>query len=286
MLMQLTRHELASHAEFQGDSAFLLNSCPFAGDIPLGQYELPRRSGEAHLYRPNHSLALAILERAKSRELPVAEVLFQYDDHLGKVSVLEPFRGQAGWLTLSRFTVESLDQAEDHLIFAVVTDDGATVDGEAAARLFTLPAQVSGNQLLLADESARSQLDELTAQRTTSIRRTVSERNRCFFETEADKLEGWAEDLKLGLEREIKEMDRQIKEARRAGTTALTLEEKLAGQKQIKTLEAQRSQKRRVLFDAQDEVDQRRTRFIEEIEKKLGQKTGLNRLFLLRWSLS
>ena len=76
-----------------------------------------------------------------------------------------------------------------------------------------------------------------------------------FFEAEADKLDGWADDLKLGLEREIKELDRQIKEARRAATTALTLEEKLAGQKQIKALEAQRNEKRRSLFDAQDDVE-------------------------------
>jgi adenine-specific DNA-methyltransferase len=64
-----------------------------------------------------------------------------------------------------------------------------------------------------------------------------------------------AEDLKVGLEREIKEIDRQIKEVRRATTGAVALEEKLAGQKQIKSLEAMRGTKRRSLFDAQDEID-------------------------------
>ena len=60
--------------------------------------------------------------------------------------------------------------------------------------------------------------------------RTISERNALLFEAEADKLHGCADDLKLGLERKIKEIDRQIKEARRAATAALTLEEKPAGQ--------------------------------------------------------
>ena len=87
--------------------------------------------------------------------------------------------------------------------------------------------------------------DASIQQRQNDIQRGVSERNARFFEAEADKLDGWADDLKLGLEREIKEIDRQIKEARRAATTALTLEEKLAGQKQIKAPEAQRNQKRR-----------------------------------------
>src|ERR1039458_1978108 len=60
LLMQLTRHELNGHAEFVDDSSFRLNACPFPrtnGEIPLGLYELPRRSGEAHLYRLNHPLA-------------------------------------------------------------------------------------------------------------------------------------------------------------------------------------------------------------------------------------
>lgn len=54
---------------------------------------------------------------------------------------------------------------------------------------------------------------------------SIPERNAQFVEAETDKLEGWSDDLKLGVEREIKEIDRQIKEARRAATAALTLEE-------------------------------------------------------------
>src|SRR5260370_39956897 len=60
LLMRTTEHELQDHAEFLGDSAFRLNSAPFPktnGEIPLVLYELPRRSGEPHLYRLNHPLA-------------------------------------------------------------------------------------------------------------------------------------------------------------------------------------------------------------------------------------
>jgi len=62
-------------------------------------------------------------------------------------------------------------------------------------------------------------------------------------------LDDWAEDLKLGLEREIKEVDRRIRNVRRAMTAAPTLEEKLSCQKQIKAIEAQRNQMRRSLFE-------------------------------------
>lgn len=284
LLMLLTRQELNGHAAFVGDSSFQLKSCPFPGDIPLGLYELPRRTGEAHLYRLTHPLAEAILSQAKRRELPPAEIHFDYSSHGGKITILEPLLRKTGWLTLSLFTVESFDQAEDHLIFAAVTDDGQPLDEEFATRLLTLPGREAGQVALglLPNDT----LEGLTQKRQSAIQHEISERNAQFFETEADKLDGWADDMKLGLERELKEIDRQIKEARRAATTALTLEEKLAGQKQIKALEAQRNQKRRSLFDAQDQVDKQREGLITLIEGKLTQTVKNERLFALHWTIA
>ena len=109
--------------------------------------------------------------------------------------------------------IESLDQAEDHLIFAAVTDDGTALDEEAAARLLTLPGSVLGPPAGLSPDPT---LEAIAAAKQEVIQRGISERNARFFEAEAEKLDGWADDLKLGLEREIKELDRQIKEARRA----------------------------------------------------------------------
>jgi len=91
--------------------------------------------------------------------------------------------------------------------------------------------------------------------------------------------------LKVGLEREIKEMDRLIKEARRNAVTALTLEEKLASQKQIKAIESQRNDKRRSLFEAQDAIDKQREDLIGKSEGKLQQTASNTSLFNLRWSL-
>jgi adenine-specific DNA-methyltransferase len=138
---------------------------------------------------------------------------------------LEPLIGKSGWLTLSLFSVESLDQAEDHLIIAAETDDGQPLEEEVAARLLTLPGNCPPLPLGQGLGVRESVLHAQIQQRQASIQRTISERNARYFEAEADKLDGWADDLKMGLEREIKDLDRQIKEARRAATTAPTLEE-------------------------------------------------------------
>lgn len=286
LLMQLTRHELDGCAEFLNDASFRLKTQPFPAQsvvIPLGLYELPRRSGEAHFYRLNHPLAEALIAQAKTRDLPPAEIHFNYNQHGGKVTLLEELIGKSGWLILSLFSVESLDQAEDHLIFSADTDSGQILEEEVAARLLMLPGSIAGPaQPGLVNVS----LDTQTQKRQSDIQGNISQRNARFFEEEADKLDGWADDLKIGLEREIKELDRQIKEARRAATTALTLEEKLAGQKNIKAIETQRNQKRRSLFDAQDQVDKQREELIAAIEGKLSQNVRAEQLFSIRWTLS
>jgi len=285
LLMTLTQHELGDHAEFNGQSAFKLKSHPFPGlekEIPLGLYELPRRSGEAYLYRLSHPLALKVMEQAKTRQLPPAEITFDWTNHMPRITPLQPYVGQKGELLLSLFSVESLDQAEDYLLSVALTENGDALDEEMARRLLSLDA------VSIADTNGRTangKLHELAERRKADIQRAISERNGRFFEEEADKLDGWADDLKLALEREIKDIDRQIKEAKRAATFALTLEEKLAGQKQIRALEGQRSARRKSLFDAQDEIDKRRETFIADIEAKLQQSTTSRDLFWVKWNI-
>lgn len=264
------------------NSSFQLKSSPFSGDIPLGLYELPRRSGEAHLYRLNHSLAEAILFQAKSRALAPAELVFDLSGHDGKVSVLEPLQGRAGILSLHLFTVESLNQAEDYLIFAGTTDDGQILENDILHRFFTLSVKEENP---LSSPPNMSTIDQQITERTTAIQKSISMRNALFFEAEADKLDSWSDDLKLGLERDIKDLDRQIKEAKRAASAALSLEEKIAGQKQIKAIESQRNSRRRELFDAQDEIDRKREILITDIEDKLKQKIEDYLLFTIRWSI-
>ncbi len=286
LLMQLTEYELGAHAEFlAGGSAFWLRSHPFAtmtDEIPLGRYELPRRSGEAYLYRLGHPLAAYVLGQAKSRELPPAEIIFDYTGHPSPIAAVAPYVGQGGELMLSQYTVEALDQTEDHLLFAAMTDDGRLLEEDAARRLFSLSA---ASVKEFRNGQPHPRLQEVVAGRQEAILRRISERNAAFFEEEAAKLDSWADDLKVALEREIKELDRQIKEARRAASAALTLEEKLAGQKQVRALEVQRNSRRRMLFDAQDEIDGRRETLIEEIAKKLHQKEFLSDAFVIRWRL-
>ena len=136
------------------------------------------------------------------------------------------------------------------------------------------------------DVTATADIDNTLVSEQHNIIKVINNRNLLFFEDEVSKLDHWADDLKLGLEQSIKDIDLQIKEVRRNAKIAPTLEEKLAWQKQQNELERTRNKQRRELFDRQDEVDERREKLIEKLESKLNQSNQTEDLFVIRWHLT
>ncbi len=281
-LLELTKQELGTDAAFD-DSA---PRFAYSGNVaPPGAYNFDWKAAEErgeHFYRLGAALADAVIATALERRLPPAALEFRYSDHGSKMSVLEALVGRTGWLQANLLTVTSLD-AEEHLILSGCDKDGAPIDDEIASKLLSLRANVSAN----ADNDAapRDRLRELIDGRTSSILEDVEKRNGKHFDEEVIKLDRWADDLKLGLEREIKEIDQQIRDTRRLASAAAGLAEKLARQKEVKALEVRRNSKRRELFDAQDDIDKRRDGLIGEIEAQLKQTTDLKPLFTIRWSV-
>jgi len=111
----------------------------------------------------------------------------------------------------------------------------------------------------------------------------VEQRNARFFDEEVLKLDRWADDLKLGLERELKEIDKEIKEARRAAQMAVSLTDKLVAQKRLRQIEDKRNRKRRELYNEQDRIDEQRDELIRKIEAQLEQRQEVEQVFIVRW---
>lgn len=283
MLMDLTRAELGDCAEFD-DDGFELQRLPDSEleGVDLGRYELPRRSGEAHLFRLGHLLAEWVVHQAKTRQLAGSRLVFNYDDYGMQVSTLKAYRGQCGWLTVKLVTVEALGNLEQNLLVSATTTDGVALAENDPEKLLRFPAQMQsaglfneGDATLLADIEARKQ----------HLLSEINQRNLGYFEQEVEKLDAWADDLKLGLEQEIKEIDREIKEVRRTAAISPTLDEKLHWQKHQRELESKRNKLRRELFNRQDEVESQRNDLIAQLELQLQQQVKEQTLFTIEWEL-
>src|SRR5262245_40717684 len=74
-----------------------------------------------------------------------------------------------------------------------------------------------------------------------------------------------------------------IKSTKKEARQASGLDAKVALHKKAKELERQRNDKRRRLFETQDEVDARKDGLIEDIEQRLKQRMEDVALFTIRW---
>lgn len=284
LLMDLTEAELQGHAQFDPVGFDLAHTPPCVAptDAPLGRYELPRQSGEAHLYRTGHPLAQALVQQARSRQLPLAKLRFDYSAHGSKLSTLEPLRGCTGWLAMSVLSIEAMGQAEDTVLVAATLADGTPLHSEDAHKLLRLPAQV---QDATPPMEAPHSLDEDIQAQERQQAEVTNQRNLGYFEAEVQKLDAWADDLKNSLEHDVKELDREIKDVRRTASMAATLDEKLHWQKRQRELEDKRNQLRRKIFDRQDDIDAQRNQLIEELEGRLSRHQSLKDIFTIQWEL-
>lgn len=284
---QLTKHELRGVADFDDDTLrFNLKTLPKGyPDVPLGWYQFARPGREMdglHPYRLGDVLAEHTISCAKQRSPQPAEVIFDQKNHPEKVSLVESLVGKSGWLNVNRLTVSALED-EDHLLMAGICDDGTVLHPEACQALFMVPAKVTG--LLELSESVQSVLAERNSHLQEAELSRIAQRNNKFFEEEIEKLERWADDLKHGLETELKDLDAQIKQLNKEAKLATTLEEKVLLHRQKKDAETERSKKRRALYEAQDEIDEKKEELISGVEARLKQHIWADKLFLLRWAV-
>ncbi|RKY09893.1 MAG: DEAD/DEAH box helicase [Planctomycetota bacterium] len=277
-LFNLTRTELDSQAEFDDSMPRFL----YKGDSAhKGWYNFDWKKAEEDnetFYRQDHPLASNLIQTAIDRKLTTADLIFDYSAYGAKISALEPFIGSSGVLELHRLTIEALD-IEQFLIFAAKTDDGRVLYEELCQKLLLLPASLNGNSDIAIS------LDNILRDEIKKKVEVVDIRNGQFFEEEVVKLDNWSEDLKKGLEQEIKEVDKDIRQARRESKLAASLSDKLKYQKQIKQLEQARNKKRRELFDQQDRIDAQRDELIEKIERQLKQRHTDEQVFMIKWKI-
>ena len=284
-LWDITKYYLAPYADFASDDhSFMLRKNPFPDEkIHSGPYRIGKNIEDANTYRTGHPLAQRIIETCKSLSLPRQELAFHYATTPKKITILESFVNKTGWLSVANLTISSFE-TEDHILFCGLCDDGTELDEEICRRLFSLPATTKPLDLLMNDES-RALLSQIAQARGMGILQETATRNAGFFDTEMGKLEKWAEDIKSSLEIELKELDKEIKFRKTEAKKIPNLEEKVGAQRQIKELEKKRNTLRMNLYQAQDEVDVRKEKLIEDIEARLQQKLERNELFLIRWKI-
>ena len=234
----------------------------------------------AQVYRIGHPLAQTIVQKNIEASTPPCEVVFDYTNTPTKVTLLEEHLGQSGWMRVEKLSINSFEE-EDYLLISCITDSGSEIYPEVAERMFSLSA-LEGEEVAVPDSIISCCHESIELQKENILSDSAL-RNRNFFDSEMEKLDTWADDMKLSLEKEITDLDAEIKLRKSEAKKMLNLEAKVVAQRAVKELEKRRSDKRMKLYQAQDEVDEQKEALLSKIEMMLEQKIAQEELFTVRW---
>lgn len=287
----LTRIELKD--AFDGQAWFDEENCEFRipalrlenEAIEPGTYRFLKYldgTENVHGYSLNNPLAEKLIARAKNRELKPAEIVFDYSTRGEMIGLVKEQMGNSGWLSAEHLKVESLEE-EDRILFSAFDDSGRQLHPDFPAKLFFVDGEDKGEVNI--DPSISDRLDlEMERARNLAFE-DISHKNAKYFDEELEKIDRWADDLKYALEMELKDIDGVIKQLKRDAKLEPDLKSKLDLHRQLKEAEAERSKKRRELYEAQDRIDEEKETLISTVEARLEQKISTASLFSVRWSV-
>ena len=206
------------------------------------------------------------LDEAIQADIAPAHIRFDNTGAERRHSFFDSHTGLRGVLSVDKLSYEGLGDQE-HLIFTVETEDGTALDEDLVNRMLELPGAATSD---IPDETA--EFIQKRDERMELKKQQIQNANKEYFIAECEKLDAYSEDLKEGLERDIKELGKLIKEKKRefkTGSGDKTLEEMLDLKEEISKLESKRKEMRRNLYEQQDAIDEQNERLQEEIRQKL-----------------
>jgi hypothetical protein len=287
----LTQFVLEGRADFDDSVLAFDLTAPPRPDLAAGRYHLISKSQPElgadrseeqgrYLYRLSHPLGEHVIQAGKALATAEASVVFDVSNHTSRVHVVEALRGKTGYLTLSRLQIDSYER-EEYLLFSGFADDGTSLDQETMEKLFGCPGRVAAPDAVSDGVSHRLAAD---AERHCKATISVSlEQNSVHFNQAREKLEKWADDMVLSAEKALADTKEQIKALRRQARQATTLEEQHDIQEKLQKLERQQRRQRQEIFTAEDEIMVKRDALIDQLERRLAQRTETDTLFTIRW---
>lgn len=242
------------------------------------------------------TLAERIVNAARSRAVLPAAVTFDYRAYRAanwpRLANVERLAGQSGWLTVSLLTVTPADPnigPRDRLLIAGFADgrlgdpegrlDLATVDD-----LFLTPGVTEDlTEPVPLDELAGPQ-EEARAVALTD----VETESRQWLDEETDKLDAFAEDLEQAAEARVKELEAEIKVAKKAlrANVGIVLDDKIKEERRIKAMQGEVDELKFTTFQRKKQIRAEVDQKLDAIAAALKATPTVTPLLTLRWTVA
>lgn len=280
-LLYVARAELPD-ARFHPDNERRFD---YRGETYTTEWPLADENGWKFFRLMEGTLATSLVASAKERRFDAPSCLrFNLAAYPGgRLADVEQLRGKAGWARVGKLHIATPKITREHLVFSVVADDGATIPAETFERLFHVPAKnepVDGGV-------PEKQLKAAEAERRKALLEEAEQQNAEWLDLESEKLDGYAADLERAFETEVKAVESEIRDAKKAmrGST-LTMAEKLAEKRRISGLEGKRDKLKAEFFDRRATIRAEVESMLDQIQESLKLEPVLTDLFTIRWEVA
>lgn len=284
LLWELTVDVLSDYITIKDNDncIFRLNKSPQSKLIaPLGSYQFGKNTTLAYIYRLSHPLADWVIKKSKETDTPPANLVFDYTNHPAKISILNQYKGQSGYLSVVLVQFTSLKEYEEHLIYGVVDDAGNVLDDDFAQKLLSVSAEIGE----ILDNIQNEKLSSVLIDERTKLNEQLEARNSQYVNEEIAKIERWAEDKSFAVEQELKDIKRSLREKTRQAKLVDDSQRLVTLQREIQSLSKLQRTKRNEIFEVEDEIERRRDEIITQIGDSLKQQITQKELFTIRWNI-
>ncbi|MFZ2399097.1 MAG: hypothetical protein WAW31_10610 [Smithella sp.] len=184
---------------------------------------------------------------------------------------------------MQHLRIDSFD-TEEYLLFSAVDDQGKSIDQETCQKLFNCEGTVDA-QLPAMNDKERQRLDDDCRRHSDATIAVNLENNNKHYQEACIQLDKWAEDMEMATAKEMDNTKREIANMRRQVRMATNMQQQSELQNQLQKLEKTRRQQQQKIFDIEDEIAAKRDNLIEQLTKRMKQKTIATPVFTIRWQV-
>lgn len=241
------------------------------------------QNADAAFLRPFDGLGAQVIEAAKRglHHNAGGELLLTYRAVQGQYSDVRSLIGSSGELVVEKLSLVCGSERRERLLSAGRAESGEILDAATCERLLLLPSQVLAQDTAAVSPDLQQRLDEAVR----AARAAHEQENVRRFEAEAEKLDRWAEDRRVALDLRMKQLDADIRGARRALRQLLTLQEKINAKREVAKLEHERDDAMLAYHETRKQIEAEEDRLLSEVEGSLHITEHRQRLFAIRWRL-
>ncbi len=205
------------------------------------------------------------LDESVNEPLTNAHIQFDASGSDRNFSFLTSHIGMRGTLSIDKLRFTGAAE-EERLVLTATTEDGTDLDEETIDHMMMLHGSVTGPAL-----PETIQLIEKRRALMEAGRTSIENAYKAFYLAECDKLDAFAEDLKVGLKHDLNELKKLIKEKKKECRNSgnLPLMQIVELQEEINRLDKKRRTMEFEINQKEDEIDAAKDKLQEEVRARI-----------------